>query len=212
MFQKSIYVVLLTLFTIFAPSISVHAEQGQPSVTECMENPTKCEDTNVPSGDEKSTTSASTTISSWDFFKMIFAFVFVIGLLFILLKFLNKRNQLLQSNNMVQNLGGVNVGSNKSVQVVKVGNEVFVVGVGDNVQLLSKLSSEEKKEIIQKYAQVQTSQSDVSTIFPNIVEKWTKRNSHTDHTPTNFKHLLKEEMNEMAVRRQKVLHELERDK
>lgn len=196
---------------ILAPSFSVYAEQGQPSVTECMENPTKCKDTNVPNENGESVKNESTTISSWDFLKMIFAFLFVIALLFVLLKFLNKRTHLLQSNKIVQNLGGANLGSNKSVQVVKVGDQVFVLGVGENVQLLSQLSGDEKETIMQKYEQSQSNQTEIQMALPHMIEKW-KRRKQPINDNTNFQQLFKKEMNEMAVARKKALHELERDK
>ncbi|SFP07859.1 flagellar biosynthetic protein FliO [Salibacterium halotolerans] len=70
----------------------------------------------------------------------------VIALMYLLLRFINKRSQRFQSNRTMQNLGGVPLGQNKSVQLVKVGQRLLVVGVGDSIQLLKEVDNEEEME------------------------------------------------------------------
>jgi flagellar protein FliO/FliZ len=77
-----------------------------------------------------------------DYVKVLLSLALVIGLLVYVLKFLNKKNIAYQQNNMLQSLGGVSVGPQKSVQIVKVGNRVLVVGVGDDVKLLADIDDE----------------------------------------------------------------------
>lgn len=112
-------------------------------------NPTQSDD---PTADVNSETDAdaseqaSADFGLWDYIKVLFSLAFVIGLLIFVLKFLNKKNIAYQQNNLMHNLGGVSVGPQKSVQLIKVGNRMLVVGVGDNVELLANIDNDEEVE------------------------------------------------------------------
>ncbi|OMI08285.1 flagella biosynthesis protein FliZ [Bacillus swezeyi] len=90
----------------------------------------------------------SPSVSIFDFVKMIGALLFVIFLIYALVKFMNKRNRLLKPFQYVENIGGTSLGQNKSVQLIKVGNRVLVVGVGENIQLLKEIDDEKEYEDI----------------------------------------------------------------
>jgi flagellar protein FliO/FliZ len=105
-------------------------------------NPTQSD---TPTADVNSDTDserASAAFGILDYVKVLLSLALVIGLLVYVLKFLNKKNIAYQQNNMLQSLGGVSVGPQKSVQIVKVGNRVLVVGVGDDVKLLADIDDE----------------------------------------------------------------------
>ncbi len=63
----------------------------------------------------------------------------MLGILIFVLRFLNKRNQNYQQNSVIRNLGGHSVGAQKSVQLLQIGNQIYVVGVGEDVQLLKEI-------------------------------------------------------------------------
>ncbi|CAM5186720.1 hypothetical protein UACE39S_04674 [Ureibacillus acetophenoni] len=52
---------------------------------------------------------------------MLFALLFVLGLLMFVLKFINKRSLNYQQNSLVRNIGGVSLGAQKSVQLIQIG-------------------------------------------------------------------------------------------
>lgn len=79
------------------------------------------------------------------FAQMIAALAFVIFLIYFLLRFLTKRSQSYRSTQMLQNIGGVPLGANRSVQLLKVGDRLLVVGVGETIQLLKEI--DQKAEI-----------------------------------------------------------------
>lgn len=78
--------------------------------------------------------------------KTIVALLLVLALIYLLLMFLKRRNQMYQQSSVLQNLGGVSVGQNKSVQLVRVGDKVFLIGVGENVEMLEEVTDESLKE------------------------------------------------------------------
>ncbi|EME74282.1 flagella biosynthesis regulatory protein FliZ [Bacillus sonorensis] len=102
--------------------------------------------------EETETETPSPSVSIFDFVKMIGALLFVIFLIYALVKFMNKRNKLLKPFQYVENIGGTALGQNRSVQLVKVGNKVLVVGVGENIQLLKEIDDEEDvKDILAQH-------------------------------------------------------------
>jgi flagellar protein FliO/FliZ len=71
--------------------------------------------------------------------KVMFFLVLIIALFFVLIRFLAKKNQYSPFGRSVRSLGGVPLGQNKSIQIVEIGHSLFVVGVGENIQLLEKI-------------------------------------------------------------------------
>ena len=83
---------------------------------------------------------------------MIFATMFVVGLLYSVLKFVNKKIDLFKSTHLIENLGGTMLGANRSVQLIKIGNRLLLVGVGENIQLLKEIENEQEcEQIILEY-------------------------------------------------------------
>ncbi len=84
--------------------------------------------------------SAGVSVTAWDYIKMVLALLFVIALLYGVLRFVNSRNKTFQTNQLIQNLGGVGVGQGKSLQLMQVGNSIFLVGIGDDITLLKEIT------------------------------------------------------------------------
>lgn len=80
--------------------------------------------------------------------KLIGSFILVIGLLFGLMRFLSKRNRLMQPNGPILSLGGHMLGNNRSLQVVLIGQTIYIVGVGDSVSLIREIHQGEEYQCI----------------------------------------------------------------
>nr|WP_290443385.1 flagellar biosynthetic protein FliO [Sporolactobacillus kofuensis] len=96
----------------------------------------------------------------------------VLALIYLLYHFVVKRTGKFTRINALKNMGGVSLGANRSLQLIQVGDEILVVGVGETVQLLKEIKD---PEAIQSLMQ----QSDASDHFEeNVLKalKWT-----TDH-------------------------------
>ncbi|MFD0698373.1 flagellar biosynthetic protein FliO [Paenibacillus sp. GCM10027628] len=100
--------------------------------------------------------------------KVIFFLIFIIFLFFILIKFLAKKNKGSFFGNSVRSLGGVPLGQNKSIQIVEIGHSLFVVGVGDNIQLLDKINDADEVAYI---TDLLTSTQDQRSGFDSL-SKW----------------------------------------
>lgn len=203
--------IILSFILAIAPQTQVLAEQSPLSVKECLEQPEKCQDANKQEPDEQNSDNAETAsiVSAWDFVKMFLAFLFVLALLYALLKLLNKRNRVFQANRVFQNLGGTPLGGNRSIQVVKVGERILVIGVGDSVQLLTEVKDEQEKErLFHSLDQANGLQGEFKVILPSLFDK---RKHRTDGAQADFRSMLKEKMNEISNQRKNAMKELERN-
>ncbi|PFG15267.1 flagellar biosynthetic protein FliO [Bacillus sp. es.036] len=89
--------------------------------------------------------------------KLVFYTIVVVGLIYLLIRFLSKRQQKLQHHSVFTPIGGTPLGNNKSVQLVKVGDSLYMIGVGDNVNLLKEIEDKEEVESILEQAEEQNS-------------------------------------------------------
>ena len=141
---------LLFCLVIFMPD-PVVAAANNGSVTDWL-----TEDGNEPSEpqEEPAEVGANTNI----FFlliKLVFYTIVVVGLIYLLIRFLSKRQQKLQHHSVFTPIGGTPLGNNKSVQLVKVGDSLYMIGVGDNVNLLKEIEDKEEVERILEQAEEQ---------------------------------------------------------
>ncbi|MFC4409205.1 flagellar biosynthetic protein FliO [Chungangia koreensis] len=120
-----------------------------------------------PAEDEQSD-SGTVSLSLWDYLKMLFALLFVVGLLYGLLRFVNKRNLQYQKNRLIQNHGGINLGQHKSVQVLEIGSSFYLVGVGEDITLLKEITDPAEIEKFQKNFEERES----TAPLPFIAEVW----------------------------------------
>src|SRR5206468_13085955 len=73
--------------------------------------------------------------------KVIFFLLLIIGIFYYIMKFIAKKSRMTPGRS-IRSLGGVALGPNKSIQVVEIGKSLYIVGVGQEVQLLEKIDNE----------------------------------------------------------------------
>lgn len=164
---RLLIVISILLFSIFVTTPVLAEEPGTGSVADSLEKnqteaelPTNEEVENAPLqdtnenlvGDEVTFDSGTSLFVL--FIQMILALVFIIGLIYVLLRFVGKKTRSFQSLKTIENIGGVPLGTNRSIQLVKVGERILVVGVGETIQLLKEIDKEE--EIAALLAQQET--------------------------------------------------------
>jgi flagellar protein FliO/FliZ len=100
------------------------------------------QDGNPPEEQSESDDETDNSALVFDLIKMAFALLLILALIYLLLKFLNKRNKLFSQVKTLENLGGISVGPSKSIQIVRVGSKLYLIGVGENVQLLEEIKDQ----------------------------------------------------------------------
>lgn len=135
----------------------------------------------------------------------------ILFLIYFLLKLLNKKNRLFQQSKTLENLGGISLGQNKSIQVIRVGEKMYLIGVGDNVELLQEVSDEvTKKALLDNDNQQQKiSQTNLFSLF---MMKRNKRAHTKNQDKGDFSRLFQKELNQMKENRKTIRDQYERRK
>ncbi|WP_029330787.1 flagellar biosynthetic protein FliO [Exiguobacterium oxidotolerans] len=74
--------------------------------------------------------------------KVIVTLVVLIGGFLLAVRLINDRTRGVRQSNQLSHLGGVPLGKDRSVQLVRVHDKVYVVGVGQNIELLDTLEAD----------------------------------------------------------------------
>ncbi|MEY9969884.1 flagellar protein FliO/FliZ [Lysinibacillus sp. RC46] len=135
-----IFAFLVSFLFLYPTTTPVYAESNTKFVDDCINKKGDCKEDSTPAAEKDSDLQAAGDVSAWEYIKMVLALIFVIALFYGLMKFLNKRNLNFQRNQLVQNLGGLSLGAQKSVQLLQVGKTLYLVGVGEDVQLLREIT------------------------------------------------------------------------
>ncbi|MFC0474721.1 flagellar biosynthetic protein FliO [Robertmurraya beringensis] len=210
-------VLLLVLIALLGSNQGAFAEQFN-SIKDCLEDESKCSEDQlkeVENNEETATDNNENTptvgLTFWDFIKMIFATIFVIALLYAVLKFINKRSRSFSSNQLVENLGGTALGTNRSIQIVKIGNRVLVVGVGEDVKLLKEIDDEdEARQIINDYNNRMDQLVQPSDIVTKLIERTRNIKQGTSKEETSFSSTLKAQLEELSKGRKKLFDEMDK--
>ena len=105
-----------------------------------------------------------------DFVKMIGALLFVILLIYGLVRFVDKQNRLLKPFRYVENIGGTTVGQNQFSPAYQSGQTSISCRCRrDSIQLLKEIDDEQECEaIVKQYEEAMESKTDL----PKIVQKF----------------------------------------
>ncbi|QHE61303.1 flagellar biosynthesis protein FliZ [Rossellomorea vietnamensis] len=197
-----LFAILLFIFTAAAGDMKAFAEVN--NVKDCIEHPDTCEGQQTD-GVEGSESGLATSVTFLDYLKMIVALIFVVALIYFLLKFINQKGRSFQQTKLINHLGGTPLGGNRSVQIVKVGKQVLVLGVGEDIQLLKEVRDEKEKEEILSYyeeSQFPDTKYAVSSLMNRV------KGSSPNKTDRSFQAQLKAQLEEMNKGRKKMLEEL----
>lgn len=147
------YFLLFLLFIIIlshSPTIFAAGSASDPSVYDTIHKGVKNHTPLIQTGMTNDESPSLFPI----FIKFIFSFVFVIVLLIALLRFLSKRTHMFKGNGPILPLGGYTLGNNRSVQMILIGQTIYVLGVGDSVTLLRSINQgEEYQHLLDGYEQ-----------------------------------------------------------
>ncbi|MCT2534534.1 flagellar biosynthetic protein FliO [Aquibacillus koreensis] len=222
MIKKIVCLFFLSLFLIIinlTPDIS-HASamvDEMFKIPEVEKEPTSdpsSDITDEPSGDENQQENPSLGGESVSMPTLIFQLVislgFVIGLIYLVLKFINSKNKLFQKVSALRNLGGIPLGANKSVQVVKIGERIYVLGVGENVELLSEITDSQTRDEL--LTQDQGTEIKPQNVIASFINKDNKKQEEKGIQSTNkFQNLFQQELNTLVQGRKKLTDRFKRE-
>lgn len=207
--KKLLFLTLLSLMVIIAPfkPIVGFAAQSNPSIQDCIDNPKLCDD-NTKKKTQDISEVKSSKITFLDYVKMIFSFGIVIGLLYLVLYWIKRNGKSFSKNNVIHSIGGTSVGSNKSVQILKIGNSLYVVGVGEDITLLKEINDQEEIQSIEEVsAQKTQAEVKVTNWFENVIKQGNRHTdpSKIDSSKESFKNLFNQQMQSLKGKKHSIL-------
>ncbi|MFD1067561.1 flagellar biosynthetic protein FliO [Oceanobacillus locisalsi] len=207
------------LFFLLLP-ISAGAEAN---VLDCLENDEGCNEEEVNTNQEQPQENDEDTMMDnndnaflveddnsgasmgWQIVRLVIGLALVLGLVYIVLKFLGKKNGFNQQPGILRNVSGVSVGSNKSVQIIQAGNKYYLIGVGDNVELLEEINDSETLE--QLLNQPVEKKTDALSFFSK------GKNAEADKSSgASFNQLLNKELKSIRKNRQDLIQKHKEDR
>lgn len=135
---------------------------------------------------------------------VIFYLIIIIGLFFVIVKFLSKKNRWMMQGRAVKNYGGATLAQNKSVQVVEIGSSLYILGVGDSVTLLCKIDDPGEVETIRE--QLQGGNREMQG-FPSVKDWWknrTVRKGQDGEELAEFETIFQNQLQALSNRKKKV--------
>lgn len=203
--RKISFIILFSaMISLFVATNISNAEVK--NVKDCLEASEDCEELKQPvQGDsnhlveDEPVPSTSIVIN---FIKMIFALLLVLALIYFILTFIKKRNRLFSNVHVLENLGGITVGTNKSIQLVRIGAKVYLIGVGDNVEMLQEITDE---EIVHTLLEEEEQNAQSSTFIGAFLQKGRFR---SDEKNKQFTSTLEKELNKIKDKRHRMIHHM----
>ena len=150
-------------------------------------------------------------VSFWGLvIRFLLALALVVVLIYVLLKLMNKFTSKQGQLNNLENLGGVSVGMNKSVQLVKVGTKVYLLGVGDTVELLTEITDQAFIDQLMSNSQVPGADlfSKVTQSFQQKQSKSEDNSSPNEPRNDSFSTLFKGELEQMKQKQEKIRQDI----
>lgn len=141
--------------------------------------------------------------------RIIAVLALIIGLIYILLKLFNRSSYFNKQSDVLVNLGGISLGTGKSVQMLKVGEKIYLVGVGDDISILTEITDESiKQQLLDRQQSSNLSAQSFLEQF-NFKDKL-KKSKSTEEQETDplekrdFAALFKGELESMQEKRAKI--------
>jgi flagellar protein FliO/FliZ len=154
----------------------------------------------------------------WDMLLVLFVLALVIALIVWVLRFFARRSRGWWMNRSLRSLGGLALGTNKSLQIVEWNGRIYVLGVGEDVTLLDAIT--DPGTVAELLAEHEAASMAQAPGLPTWMKKalqgrWSgmrRENGSAaadEGRETSFEKTLEDRLRQLAERRQKVEQLLE---
>lgn len=215
MTRKLIIKIILIFFMFLI--VSPHFVSAERNVKDCLETDEDCldleeEELNENNVVERNDESSSNRTGSMiiNILKIIFALALVLILIYILLLFLKKKNKLSMHNQALETLGGISVGQQKTIQVVRIGEKVYAIGVGNDVTMLDEITDE---SVIKQLEESAEKEPQAITFMQNWLKKRSANSSFqkSNSEDRSFSQTLENELEELKTKREQLIEMKKKD-
>lgn len=144
--------------------------------------------------------------------------VIIIALIVFTIRFLGQKNRGWLRNRSIRTLGAIGLGQNKSLQVLEIGDSIYLVGVGEDVQLVDKVTDpDEVASILAAFEQDQTNPNhDMVPFLSNLMKRFRKTEEPSsvqgEDISSSFHEVFQQKLNRVSNRNQKAKELLQDEK
>lgn len=202
---------LSTTFIVFSLTTMVEAEEkngDRKTVADQYEDQPSSDKKEKGMEQEEKDASLTTSKTVWTFVKVILVLALVIALIYLLLRFIKKRTKSFTERQTIQGIGGVQVGANRSVQLVKVGERVFVLGVGESISLIKEIEDTDEIQQLEDTGE----QDDVIDHSFSKFNDWLQKTKETKRSKSNFTTILENNLKQMKQEHKETIDQVIRNK
>lgn len=195
---KVIVFVLLLIFCYFLLIDNVFANENEPVSELYHQQQEKKSPADEGTAEQGASSSQAHELPSlfFLFLRTVLVLSIIVALLYILAKYLSSRKLVTSRDRFLQVISGVNLAPNKSLRLVKVGSVYYLLGVGENVQIIKEFSTEEEINEIEGFFQQEndhllSSSKQIWTDFRAFFRKKERREN------SSFQHQLEDRLSQL---------------
>lgn len=99
----------------------------------------------------------------------------ILVLIVVLIRFLGKRSRYLSQSRSIRTLGAIGLGPSKSLQVIEIGGNIYLVGVGEDISLVDKISDPaEVAVLLQAFEEEETEFAGFASALSGLISRFKK--------------------------------------
>ncbi len=106
--------------------------------------------------------------------QVIVVLILIIGMIIVTIKLLAKGKGAMSGHSM-RLLGGMALGQNKTLQLVEIGNAIYILGVGENIQLIQKIEDADEIELLLHRMSATSAETSLHARFSAVVQQLFRR-------------------------------------
>lgn len=200
-----IYIPLIMAALFFSALLSAPSVLASPNVVEWLNDEEPAEETPAESID---VTPVEEKSLAGIIVQLVLYTLLIVAMIYGLIKFLAARQKNLQPNQGVKLMGGTPLGNNKSLQLVKVGGQLYLIGVGDEVNLIKEFSDAAEISSIEKDFEQQQ-----PALSKNLVDFTKKKIGNLSKHPQKkgFDQLFKQSLSKQQAKQEALQHDLKQE-
>src|SRR5699024_12467079 len=116
-----------------------------------------------------------------------------------MIKISNKQHKLVSNVKVLENLGGVSDGQNKSIQIVRIGKRFYAIGVGDKIELIKEITDPDVKTEL-----LRDDEATTGRLWPSFLQHHASRSGKIE-PKSNFKQLFIQQLVQLKENRTNVI-------
>lgn len=206
--QWLMFIIILSCFSLLFSSTKVLAEQSvYDAYTRDVNNGQVNDADNtelegLPAEEERDFTGLSENKQSvlWLIVKVIFYLFIILIMIYGFIKFLAIRQNKLERHQLFKRIGGIPLGNNKSLQLVKIGQSYFLIGVGEQINLIKEITDPTDIALFEE--EMEKQERLISKGFGSFMGF--KEEPTENEASTSFQHLLKSSLEKQKQKRENI--------